>query len=705
MQPTTMSLPPTCKSPFIDLGEDVFRKLLTHIAGESIDGVVTPHAYRHILPFALCNRHHYIWTLSSIRSLAVLPLSYKRDQPSSSSSSDQTQVAPSTGAGTAAGAGTVDERRRKKQSLTRSKQPKMTPFPTVLLPTPPIIHTTIATSTKTNLPPYHRHYQAKMPTQERRSLTSLSDTSMSSTTNGEHGDEHASQSSGLDVHISTQSSSSSTSFATNNFIETKTSPILWRTTTSRTSIDRSTSVDTTLTLSSATFTTTTAGSSAAAYTYADPRLSDRLPRFTARLQNLRALHLFRNSEVCDAALIQIVRLTAHSLRELRLRAFRTVSDVGIRHVLTLAPALEVLDLSYCHNIRDMVLVDVMRGLRRLRVLHLGYWTLSEASLGRMLQLRNDEHVSHLDMLDLTACSIHPYCSSSMARLYAWIDRCHVDQLKLRSTHLFNTDFATDVGNMGDGGTVHLMTTPCFSSLDLALTRRLTDSHLRTLLSITSGSNTKNQNQDAEAEDDQEQRHHHQQVVTQQTKPHLAQLRTLNVSHCSLLSDETLNMLITHAPKLTKLDLSFCVNVTSFNALAQLTYLQSLNLSGCPTLTNADVAVLSKLPWLSSLSLMRCAGLTDDAVDALVDAAAVIQSQQQQQQQQKRLSIDDHDDTTVIKNRDRDNGCGGGDGSEKPRWDFVDFRKCHSVSNDALTRLYKHCHSLIPVPVAVTEAQQ
>lgn len=74
--PTTLQLPSRYRSPFVDLGEDLFRKILSYICAESLDDVITTDAYRFLLPFAVCSKHHYIYTLHAIRGLSLLPLNF-----------------------------------------------------------------------------------------------------------------------------------------------------------------------------------------------------------------------------------------------------------------------------------------------------------------------------------------------------------------------------------------------------------------------------------------------------------------------------------------------------------------------------------------------------------------------------------------------------------------------------------------------------
>lgn len=74
-----MKLDPTYCSPFIDLGPDIFRLILSHLCGESLDDSISTTAYRILLPFAVCCKHHYIHTTELIRGLSLLPFpSYER---------------------------------------------------------------------------------------------------------------------------------------------------------------------------------------------------------------------------------------------------------------------------------------------------------------------------------------------------------------------------------------------------------------------------------------------------------------------------------------------------------------------------------------------------------------------------------------------------------------------------------------------------
>jgi hypothetical protein len=120
---------------------------------------------------------------------------------------------------------------------------------------------------------------------------------------------------------------------------------------------------------------------------------------------------------------------------------------------------------------------------------------------------------------------------------------------------------------------------------------------------------------------------------------LGQLRRLDVSHCSLLTDATLAALAActrlcelrltscyritgvglcalPAESLTCLVLMHCRAVTTLDALAGLSRLEALSVEACAGLTGEGCAGLARLPSLVSLDVRCCTELTDSLAAAL-----------------------------------------------------------------------------------------
>lgn len=478
-----LKAPAKYRSPFVDLGYDLFLVILRHISGEDLDSAITTDGYRFLLPFAVCSRHHYAWVMQAIRGLSLLPLNFTFDSTSRRRSHLPTHVT------------------------------RVPPFPTTLLP-----------------------------------LTSSSPSSLSNT-------EPSSESSQL-VTSSPRTVAQVEEKARNGWSESEATQE--RTLQQMSPLSRA-----------------EASVQPLRVMYPDPLLNERLPRAVARLPSLRILHLFRNSEINDAAL-HAVAANAPGLQELRIRTARMLSVKGLEALRTL-PKLHTLDLSYCHNLGDEC-SGLLASLPALRVLMVAYWDLSDE--GVQIILESDT----LRSLSLTACPrITKVSCDAVTR------RNQLTTLRLRSSL-----------SLKDEAIASFASCSSLTSLDLSLSRRIGDDGIKRMLSpaLHQLSN------------------HSQNANVMEETIGVPNLQSLNLSHCSQFTDETAMSIARH-PSLTSVDLSFCHYITDRTAeiLAQSPCIETLDLSGT-SITDEGVEFLSSLPCLRRLNLARCNSLTYAALRAL-----------------------------------------------------------------------------------------
>lgn len=291
-------------------------------------------------------------------------------------------------------------------------------------------------------------------------------------------------------------------------------------------------------------------------------LDRHLPRAIARLPELCVLHLFRNSQVCDAALSEIAH-AAPNLRELRLRANRSLSVVGLR-ALQSCSRLAILDLSYCLGLSNEC-ATLLASLPVLHTLLLAYWPISDAFIATLATSTT------LRDLCLTACST--LTSTSCLHL---ANAGRLTALRFRSSP-----------TLDDRAVSHLAQLPTLTTLDLALSRHISDSSLTAL-----------SNPEA-----------------------LPNLHRLTFSQCTNITDNgVIHLSQNHNVRV--LDLSFCHHLTDMavEALTRMLRLESLDIGGCRNVSDEAVRRLTRLPWLCRLGLSRCVALTDRTAEALVKAA-------------------------------------------------------------------------------------
>jgi bacterioferritin-associated ferredoxin len=99
---------------------------------------------------------------------------------------------------------------------------------------------------------------------------------------------------------------------------------------------------------------------------------------------------------------------------------------------------------------------------------------------------------------------------------------------------------------------------------------------------------------------------------------LTGLTSLDLSGCVQVTDEGLRAALAPLARLTSLNLAYCSGLTDKGVRALLppfTTLTSLNLADCCGVTNEGVKALGSLTALTSLNLASCNRLTDEAVRA------------------------------------------------------------------------------------------
>lgn len=473
--PTKLCLPSHYRSPFVDLGEDLFRKILSYICDQSLDDVLTTDGYRFLLPFAVCSKHHYIYTMQSIRGLSLLPLNF---------------------------------------SSSQNKNRKIPAFP---LP---------SNSPKSNI--------------VSSQITPATPVSISSP--------------GPKLSLSPSSS-----FDTNSDMSQPTLAIFPNLrpphsfsfapsrSTSLNSLHRTTLMDT------------------------------RLARIALSLPSLRSIRLFNNSEISDVGL-HMLTSAAPNLEELRLRAVRTVTARGL-DALASCPRITILDLSFSRNLGDEC-AQLIASLPRLRDLYVAYWRITDAFMSTVLQ----------------NTSLRRLCVSSCSGLTATSFKLLAEHRRIEWLSVRSNDA------LGDDALRWIASCPSLTTLDVSLSRRLTDDGLR-----------------------------HFGIPDVDATDHSA-LVSMSLSNIPYLTDESLCTIASGCKALRHLDLSCCKMITDngVQALCDLNHLESLDLSGCNSLTDQAIDAIVSLPCLTNLKLARCSLLTDAAADSILDQVS---------QRQARISID------------------------------------------------------------------
>eukprot|EP00242_Pyramimonas_sp_CCMP2087_P014610 CAMPEP_0198200836 /NCGR_PEP_ID=MMETSP1445-20131203/3757_1 /TAXON_ID=36898 /ORGANISM="Pyramimonas sp., Strain CCMP2087" /LENGTH=279 /DNA_ID=CAMNT_0043870997 /DNA_START=462 /DNA_END=1301 /DNA_ORIENTATION=- len=100
---------------------------------------------------------------------------------------------------------------------------------------------------------------------------------------------------------------------------------------------------------------------------------------------------------------------------------------------------------------------------------------------------------------------------------------------------------------------------------------------------------------------------------------LTGLTSLNLSGCVQVTDKGLRAALAPLARLTNLNLAYCSGLTDKGVralLPPLTTLTSLNLADCRGVTNEGLKALAPLTALTSLNLASCNRLTDEGVRAL-----------------------------------------------------------------------------------------
>lgn len=451
-----VKLPSTYKSPFVDLGEDIFRRILYYICGEPLEDVITTDGYRCLLPFAVCCKHHYVFTLRTIRGLSVLPLHFARGAPTN---------------------------RRKVPSFSLSFKSTEPLLPVSSKNTN--ISSTSPTVSDPELPVIFPNLKPPTP--------ALTSSRLSSP------------------------------------FQSPSIPVSCRTT----------------------------------------FLDTRLPRMALRLPSLRVIRLFNNSEISDLGL-HTLTAAAPQLEELRLRALRTVTVVGLES-LKQCSKLRVLDLSYSRNLGDQC-GPVIASLPCLQQLHVAYWRISDMFMETILQNKT--------LLGLCISSCHNITAHSFNLL---AQHGRMEWLRLRASDTLSDESLRCIASCKS-----------LKSVDVSFARRVTDDGL--------GYFGLRQMELEDGED--------------------YSLNSLTLTNIPYLSDRTLHALATRCRNLRHLDISHCSMVTDdgIESLRSMENLESLDVSGCTLLTHRAVKAAASLPHLSNLVLARCVGLTDVATDAIVEEA-------------------------------------------------------------------------------------
>lgn len=308
----------------------------------------------------------------------------------------------------------------------------------------------------------------------------------------------------------------------------------------------------------------------------------------SNLPNLRALHLFRTSNVSDNGLATILERLP-KLRELRVPSNHQITAHSMKR-LAGCPQLQTVDLAYCTGLGDEC-GQIFRRLPSLKSLSVICWRISDAFVEQVAQCPT------LEELDISACyQLKHYTIACLAthakRLKVLQFRCASHLRDLAMTYLGKCSSLREIDlsmakNITDEGIAHLADPekmPCLRKLIISQCSSLTDDAVMTL--------SANQN-----------------------------IQSLDLSLCDLITDRAAEWFL-HMPGLKELDLTGCPNISDWTVsiLAESSRLRHLRLARCPRITDNGLETLCSSPSVpfELVDVKRCEGVTRKGIDSLED---------------------------------------------------------------------------------------
>jgi hypothetical protein len=268
------------------------------------------------------------------------------------------------------------------------------------------------------------------------------------------------------------------------------------------------------------------------------------------------------------------------------------------HVQAVAqyPNLATLSLNNCWRVTDQALTGHLRGHRRLATLDLSGCAVTDEGLGALPSLNGLKTLLLDSVYELTDVGLRHICRITGLVYLSLSENRNITGKglevlrELKSLAVLNLSNCTQ---LADTDLVHLQSfSPSLTSLDLSDCSALPGD--KGVAAIAN----------------------------------LSRLKTLKLSSCGRISGKDLRLIGTRLPELVHLNLSYCnsVEAEGLRHLGLLTRLQTLNLSGCGTLTDRAVAALvarrddgpeeQPLPALLQLRLRFCKMLSDASLHRL-----------------------------------------------------------------------------------------
>merc|ERR1712070_315121 len=99
----------------------------------------------------------------------------------------------------------------------------------------------------------------------------------------------------------------------------------------------------------------------------------------------------------------------------------------------------------------------------------------------------------------------------------------------------------------------------------------------------------------------------------------AELSVLNLSFCTNLTDQSMELIAKACPKLENVNISGCVHLSDAgirHLAVNCSHIQIFAISFCKRLTDTSVCTMADFLWLEDLSLEGCRHITDDGIEVL-----------------------------------------------------------------------------------------
>ncbi|KAF9974079.1 SCF ubiquitin ligase complex subunit [Actinomortierella ambigua] len=317
---------------------------------------------------------------------------------------------------------------------------------------------------------------------------------------------------------------------------------------------------------------------------------------------IRRLNLnFVTSEVTDTILMAFAN--CRRLERLIMPGCKKTTEEGLRTLLQACPGLYSLDLSEIPHVSDTLVKFIAEHCSQLHTLYLaGCTTITDTAIVALAK-----RCSRLKRIKLSQCSLL------------------TDQAVLALTQECRQLIEIDIAQC------NLMTNKAIQAIWDALPQ-VRDLNATQVPNMTDQA--------------------FMSIVPQVNR--YEQLRVLNLTSCSLITDQTLHRILPAAPRIRNLVLAKCDRITDYGAGAikilgkhlhylhlghcskitdrlitsltqHCTRIRYLDLACCSKLTDASVFALSQLPKLRRIGLVKCSNITDHGIYALLISQVVPQT--------------------------------------------------------------------------------